>query len=92
LGKDSAGAARYLPIVETLLHNPDPEVQFEAACALAKYRGATDPEIQQSLIAGLGSSSSRQLMTLESIHGMFVEQISKAEPNLTALFVQKATR
>jgi RNA polymerase sigma factor (sigma-70 family) len=89
ISKDPSGAAAYSSSVETLLHSPDENVQFEAACALARSQAASNPAILQNLIAGLARNSSQQLMALETMQTLG----STASPGIQAIleFVNSTT-
>jgi HEAT repeat protein len=88
LAADPVSAAPYLAELEELLNHADPRLRFQAACALAKQRAATQPEILPHLTTGLQSREHlEQLMALETL-----QKIGKdAEPVLPALMTYANT-
>ncbi len=79
---DPAGAAPFIANIESMLSHTDTGIQFEAACALARSEAARNPQILETLLAGLkGTGNLQQLMALETFQGLG----SAADPALQAI-------
>jgi hypothetical protein len=84
IAKNPDTIAPYLPPVVDLLDDPDPDVRFGAACALAKYRGVNDPKISTALSTGLASrhDTSRPYPDTEGVkHLMAIETLQRIGPD-----------
>jgi hypothetical protein len=54
--QDPEACAPFISSVERLLDDPDFDIKFGAACALAEYKGVDDPKISRLVSAGLFNS------------------------------------
>jgi hypothetical protein len=87
--KNPEAAAPFISPVEILLDDENPDIRFEAACALAKYKGVHDPKIYDELLAGLKTKDDTAHPFLTLKHLMAIETLEKigseAKPMLPPL-------
>ena len=66
--QDRPAAEPFLPALQKLLDGDNPDLRFEAACALVQAKGADDPKIFDEIKAGLKSGDSMKgLMAIETL-------------------------